>query len=115
MDSSAAGAPVQRANEPQTGDFTKRGPATKDYETVSFRDTSFCDWLTDVASQVSKQRQPYDTPPSAGAEKDQKLRYGGTPGVDSEKSPGGAGLSSLNEGPQGASKGGRKPEGRSDS
>ena len=41
VDSSVAGAPVQRANEPQTGDFTKRGPGTKDYETVSFRDTSF--------------------------------------------------------------------------
>ena len=66
-------------------------------------------------SQVSKERQPYDTPPSTGAEKDQKLRYGGVSGVDSEESPGGGGRSTSKEGPQGASKGGRKPEGRSDS
>ncbi|THH28218.1 hypothetical protein EUX98_g5964 [Antrodiella citrinella] len=93
VDSSADGAQVQRANEPQSGEFMNSGPGDKEYDTMS------------------KKGQPYDTPPSGGPESNQKLRYGGTPGnVESEKKDG---VSSSKDGPQGASKGGRKPEGRS--
>ncbi|KAH8092478.1 hypothetical protein BXZ70DRAFT_951091 [Cristinia sonorae] len=88
VDSSSAGAQVQRANEPQTGQFSESGPGDKEYQTMS------------------KQGQPYDTPPSSGSEKEQKLRYGGEP--QSPQRPDGS-----DQGPQGASKGGRKPEGRS--
>ncbi|KAI0722520.1 hypothetical protein C8Q76DRAFT_596036, partial [Earliella scabrosa] len=57
VDSSATGSQIQRPNEPMTGDFSRAGPQTKEYETVSKGD-------------------PYDTPPSSGPEKDEKLRYG---------------------------------------
>ncbi|TCD60281.1 hypothetical protein EIP91_010433 [Steccherinum ochraceum] len=59
VDTSATGAKVQPATEPQTGEFAQKGPENKEYETVS------------------KQGQPYDIPPSEGSENDQKLRYGG--------------------------------------
>ncbi|KAI0638624.1 hypothetical protein C8Q77DRAFT_1048594 [Trametes polyzona] len=93
VDGSATGSQVQRPNEPMTGQFSRAGPDSKEYETVS-RD------------------QTYDTPPDHGPEKDEKLRYGNVPGLDGSKSTD-KGVSKPGEGPEGESKGGRKPEGRS--
>lgn len=91
VDSSSTGAAVQEANGPTTGEYSRSGVGSKEYETVSKGD-------------------PYDVPPSAGAEKDQKLRYGGEPAnVESGKKDG---ASSPDEGPHGSAKEGRKPEGR---
>ncbi|GBE80226.1 hypothetical protein SCP_0214360 [Sparassis crispa] len=55
---------------------------------------------------VSK-KEPYDTPPSSGEDKDKKLRYGNVPGLGSKDQ-----VSEPEEGPAGASAEGRKPEGR---
>ncbi|PCH40727.1 hypothetical protein WOLCODRAFT_162489, partial [Wolfiporia cocos MD-104 SS10] len=93
VDPSGTGAHVVRPNEPVTGDFSRAGPQTKEY-----------------ATQLNRE-EPYDTPPSKGPEHDQKLRYGGTGGTG--KHSGGEPTSEPGEGPEGASAGGRKPEGRS--
>ena len=53
----------------------------------------------------------YDVPPSAGPEKDQKSRYGSTERYYDEHASGSK-VSKPDEGPEGASAGGRKPEGR---
>ncbi|KAJ3553900.1 hypothetical protein NM688_g3372 [Phlebia brevispora] len=88
VDPSTGGATVARANEqPATGDFSRAGPHTQEYET----------------EQVSKHDQPYDTPPTRGPEVQKKLRYGGMPGLGPTSGP--------EEGPEGESKGGRQPEG----
>ncbi|KAI0329623.1 hypothetical protein GY45DRAFT_1279411 [Cubamyces sp. BRFM 1775] len=93
VDSSATGSQVQRPNEPMTGQFSRAGPDTKEYETVTHDGQ-------------------YDVPPDHGPEKDEKLRYGNIPGLDGSQSTD-KGVSKPGEGPEGASKGGRKPEGRS--
>lgn len=56
--------------------------------------------------------QPYDTLPSHGQEKDEKLRYGNMPGLQSKMSGDGGGdsVSKEREGPQAEGAGGRKPE-----
>lgn len=90
VDPSTGGAPVARANEqPATGGFSRAGPDSPEYQTVSKHD------------------QPYDTPPTRGPAKDEKLRYGGEPGVMNEPP------SQPDEGPAGKDADGRKPEGRS--
>lgn len=53
-------------------------------------------------SQVTRDEQ-YNTPPDQGPEKDQKLRYGNMPNNPED-------VSKRDEGPEGASKGGRKAE-----
>ncbi|EKM59994.1 uncharacterized protein PHACADRAFT_138385 [Phanerochaete carnosa HHB-10118-sp] len=90
VDPSNGGAPVARANEqPATGNFSRSGPDSPEYDTVSKHD------------------QPYETPPTKGTAKDQKLRYGAEPGVMKEEP------SKHDEGPAGKDAGGRKPEGQS--
>ncbi|KAH9854899.1 hypothetical protein C2E23DRAFT_883451 [Lenzites betulinus] len=84
VDASATGSQVQRPTEPMTGQFSRAGPETKEYETVT-RD------------------EQYNTPPDEGPEKDQKLRYGNMPNNPED-------VSKRDEGPEGASKGGRKAE-----
>ncbi|KAI0677692.1 hypothetical protein C8Q78DRAFT_959793 [Trametes maxima] len=93
VDGSGTGSQVQRPNEPMTGEFSRAGPDTKEYQTVSHDGQ-------------------YDLPPDEGPEKDQKMRYGNVPQMDSSESTQG-GVSKPGEGPEGAAKGGRKPEGRS--
>ncbi|KAI0658619.1 hypothetical protein C8Q70DRAFT_934153 [Cubamyces menziesii] len=93
VDSSATGSQVQRPNEPLTGQFSRAGPDTKEYQTVT------------------QATHDYDVPPDHGPEKDEKLRYGNIPLVDGSQSTD-EGVSKPGEGPEGASKGGRKPEGR---
>ncbi|KAI0650882.1 hypothetical protein C8Q79DRAFT_900710 [Trametes meyenii] len=93
VDGSGTGSPVQRPNEPMTGEFSRAGPGTKEYQTVSHDGQ-------------------YDLPPDEGPEKDQKMRYGNVPQLDSSQSTQ-KGVSKPGEGPEGAAKGGRKPEGRS--
>ncbi|KAI0832864.1 hypothetical protein BC628DRAFT_1529211 [Trametes gibbosa] len=85
VDASATGSQVSRPNERMTGQFSRAGPETKEYETVT-RD------------------EQYNIPPDDGPEKDQKLRYGNMPHSDLKN------VSKKDEGPEGASKGGRKPE-----
>ncbi|RPD67421.1 hypothetical protein L227DRAFT_538555 [Lentinus tigrinus ALCF2SS1-6] len=92
VDGSGTGPDVQRPNEPLTGQWSRAGAQTKEYETTSKSDT-------------------YDTKPSSGPEKDQKLRYGNIPGYSASHSTDEA-VSKPGEGPEGASKEGRKPEGR---
>ncbi|CDO70348.1 hypothetical protein BN946_scf184755.g2 [Trametes cinnabarina] len=93
VDSSATGSPVIRPNEPATGQFSRAGPDSKEYETVTHDGQ-------------------YDVPPDHGAESEQKLRYGNMPKLDGSQSTDQA-VSKPGEGPEGDSKGGRKPEGRS--
>ncbi|KAI8989855.1 hypothetical protein BD414DRAFT_485351 [Trametes punicea] len=93
VDSSATGSQVIRPNEPSTGQYSRAGPETKEYQTVTHDGQ-------------------YDVPPDQGPEKDQKLRYGNVPGLDGSQSTD-KGVSKPGEGPEGTSKGGRKPEGRS--
>ncbi|KAI0355446.1 hypothetical protein OH77DRAFT_1436956 [Trametes cingulata] len=93
VDSSGTGGQVQRPHEPMTGQYSRAGAGTKEYETVTHDGQ-------------------YDVPPDQGPEKDEKLRYGNIPGLDGSQSTD-KGVSSPGEGPEGASKGGRKPEGRS--
>ncbi len=57
------------------------------------------------------QDDKYDVPPSSGPEKDQKLRYGNMP-ENASGQTNRAEVSKSGEGPEGSSKGGRKPEGR---
>lgn len=112
VDSSGeSGAPVARANEvPATGQYSRAGPDSPEYATVSHQHSVLIvscgsEILTlFVEEQVSKHDQPYDTPPTRGPEKDEKLRYGGVSGMDKP--------SKANEGPEGQNAGGRKPEGR---
>ena len=109
VDSSGeSGAPVARANEiPATGQYSRVGPESKEYATVSYQISSAAgnEDSPCFEEQVSKHDQPYDTPPTRGPEKDKKLRYGGIPGLGEP--------SKAHEGPTGESAGGRKPEGRS--
>ncbi|CCL99485.1 uncharacterized protein FIBRA_01503 [Fibroporia radiculosa] len=91
VDSSATGAQVTRGDDSDTGEFSRKGPQTKEYATTS-------------------KKQPYDTPPSEGKQTETKLRYGGTGGTG--KHAGGESTSKPGEGPEGDSAGGRKPEGR---
>ncbi|OSC97976.1 hypothetical protein PYCCODRAFT_1480984 [Trametes coccinea BRFM310] len=93
VDSSATGSQVVRPNEPATGGFSRAGPGTKEYQTVTHDGQ-------------------YDVPPDEGPEKEEKLRYGNIPELDGSQSTD-KGVSKPGEGPEGASKGGRKPEGRS--
>ncbi|KAI9057648.1 hypothetical protein FKP32DRAFT_1583339 [Trametes sanguinea] len=93
VDSSGTGSQVVRPNEPATGGFSRAGPDTKEYQTVTHDGQ-------------------YDVPPDEGPEKEEKLRYGNIPKLDGSSSTD-KGVSKLGEGPEGASKGGRKPEGRS--
>ncbi|KAI0751177.1 hypothetical protein C8Q80DRAFT_1268457 [Daedaleopsis nitida] len=86
VDGSATGSDVQRPDTPLTGQYSRAGAHTKEYETVS-------------------QNDQYDVPPSSGPDKDQKQRYGNMPDYGEDHSKSG-------EGPEGDSKGGRKPEGR---
>jgi hypothetical protein len=79
---------VQRPHKPPSGKYSQAGVVSEEYRTVD-------------------KQEPY-SPPSGG-EPGKKLRYGGKRSWASEKGgeTGGAG-----EGPEGASVGGRKPEGR---
>ncbi|TBU45182.1 hypothetical protein BD309DRAFT_890956 [Dichomitus squalens] len=92
VDSTSVGEKVMRPNEPLTGQYSRAGPQTKEYQTVD-NDSG------------------YDVPPSEGAEKDQKLRYGNVPTYSDSHSTG-SHASKADEGPEGSSAGGRKPEGR---
>ncbi|KAM5542382.1 hypothetical protein V8D89_003841 [Ganoderma adspersum] len=83
---------VQRPNEAMSGEYSRAGAKTKEYATV--------------------EGGTYDIPPSTGPEKDQKSRYGNTPRYYDEHGSGSK-VSKPGEGPEGASAGGRKPEGRS--
>ncbi|KZT06461.1 uncharacterized protein LAESUDRAFT_700258 [Laetiporus sulphureus 93-53] len=87
VDPSGTGAQVVRPNEPVTGEFSRAGPNTEEYETVD-------------------KRNPYDLP---GKEKDEKFRYGGTGALDARSSKGDT-VSKPGEGPEGASAGGHHPE-----
>ncbi|OJT15481.1 hypothetical protein TRAPUB_7352 [Trametes pubescens] len=89
VDGSGTGSQIRRPNEPMTGEFSRAGPESKEYETTT-------------------KNGQYDTPPDHGAESEQKGRYGNMSELDGSKS-----VSNKDEGPEGASKGGRKPEGRS--
>jgi len=85
----AYGQEVQRASEPPSGEWSRKGAESKEYDTVS-RD------------------EPY-SPPAPGAQ-DQKLRYGNREEWASQPGKGKDGTSHPGEGPEGASAGGRKPE-----
>ncbi|KAI0691390.1 hypothetical protein BC835DRAFT_1360672 [Cytidiella melzeri] len=85
VDSSSETASVAHANEhPVTGQSSKSGAGSREYESIG------------------KDEHPYDTPPTKGSESEQKLRYGGQPGLSEPSKPG--------EGPSGEAAGGRKPE-----
>ncbi|KAI0089298.1 hypothetical protein BDY19DRAFT_136472 [Irpex rosettiformis] len=109
--SSDTGAPVALANEqPATGNFSRAGPDSPEYETVCFA-YSMLSWpgevftlCCDTARQTSKHDQPYDTKPTRGPEAEQKLRYGGQATL-------GGNTSKPDEGPSGKAAEGRKPEG----
>lgn len=92
VDPSGTGAQVTRPNEPHTGEFADTGAQSKEYDTTSTE-------------------KPYDTPPTQGEGREEKLRYGGTGGSGSHA--GGQSPSKPGEGPEGASAGGHHPEGRS--
>ncbi|CAL1699903.1 unnamed protein product [Somion occarium] len=92
VDSSATGAKVQHAQEPLTGGFSRSGVGSQEYETMD-------------------RKHPYDVPPSSGPDAEQKLRYGGEPNLNSKENQNRN--SHSDEGPEGASKAGRKPERRS--
>ncbi|TFK94880.1 hypothetical protein K466DRAFT_508657 [Polyporus arcularius HHB13444] len=92
VDSSATGSDVQRPSEPLTGQWSRAGAQTKEYETTSKTDT-------------------YDLKPSSGPEKEEKLGYGNTKGTSASHSHDES-ISKPDEGPEGDNKGGRKPEGR---
>ncbi|KAG2147875.1 uncharacterized protein EDB93DRAFT_1145931 [Suillus bovinus] len=79
----AASEAVQRPYEAPSGQWSQAGVRTSEYEHVS-------------------KDEPYDVP-SSGQENEKKLRYGGTekPGTETSHSW---------EGPEGQSRGGRKPE-----
>jgi hypothetical protein len=78
----AASEAVQRPYEPPSGQWSQAGVRTSEYEHVS-------------------KDKPYDLPD--GQAKESKLRYGGTEKLGNETSHPG-------EGPEGQSRGGRKPE-----
>ncbi|KAI1795025.1 hypothetical protein LXA43DRAFT_1178930 [Ganoderma leucocontextum] len=82
---------VQRPNEATSGEYSPAGAQTKEYATV--------------------ENGTYDVPPSTGPEKDQKLRYGNTQQYYDPHGTGGN-TSKPEEGPEGASAGGPKPQGR---
>ncbi|KAI0758167.1 hypothetical protein C8Q74DRAFT_1390841 [Fomes fomentarius] len=92
VDGSGTGPDIQRPDEPLTGPYSQAGANTKEYETVAKDDK-------------------YDVPPSSGPEKDQKLRYGNIP-ENASGQTNRTEVSKSGEGPEGSSKGGRKPEGR---
>ncbi|KAF8484603.1 hypothetical protein DFH94DRAFT_624266 [Russula ochroleuca] len=79
---------VQRPHQPPSGKYSQAGVGSEEYRMVD-------------------KQAPYD-PPSRG-EAGQKLRYGGKNQRVSEK---GRERSRSSEGPDGASAGGRKPEGK---
>jgi hypothetical protein len=79
---------VQRPHTPPSGKYSQAGVGSEEYSVVD-------------------KETPYD-PPSQG-EAGKKLRYGGKNQSSSEK---GRETSRSNEGPNGASAAGRKPEGR---
>ncbi|PIL37603.1 hypothetical protein GSI_01297 [Ganoderma sinense ZZ0214-1] len=83
---------VQRPNEQMSGEYSCAGPETDEYATV--------------------EGGTYDVPLSKGPEKDQKSRYGSTQRYYDEHGSGSK-VSKPEEGPAGASAGGRKPERRS--
>lgn len=77
---------VESAYEPPSGPWSRAGAGTEEYRTVS-------------------KDEPYDIPGDA----DVKLRYGGRERYMEEK---GSEMSKAGEGPEGAGRWGRKPEGR---
>ncbi|KAK7696112.1 hypothetical protein QCA50_000755 [Cerrena zonata] len=85
VDGSGTGAQIQRPNEALSGDSAV---GKKEYQTVD-------------------KDHPYDAPPSSEQESDQILSYGGTKNAkdSGEKKD-------ASDGPEGASKEGRKPEGK---
>ncbi|KAI0077297.1 hypothetical protein K474DRAFT_1661924 [Panus rudis PR-1116 ss-1] len=91
VDGGNTGPKVHRATEPLTGGFDQKGVGSQEYETVD-------------------KKHPYDVPPSEGPEAEEKLRYGSKPNLNTEESQ--SRTSNPGEGPEGASAGGRKPEGR---
>ncbi|KAL1940048.1 hypothetical protein VTO73DRAFT_9383 [Trametes versicolor] len=93
VDGSGTGSQIRRPNEPMTGEFSRAGPESKEYATTT-------------------KNGQYDTPPEKGAGSEQKGRYGNMAELDGSQSTD-KGVSNKDEGPEGASKGGRKPEGRS--
>lgn len=76
---------AQKPHEPPSGAWSRAGTQTKEYQSVS----------ADA---------PYDAPADGGA-----LRYGGKERYPEEK---GGETSHSGQGPEGAERGGRKPEGR---
>jgi hypothetical protein len=79
---------VQRPHKPPSGKYSQAGVGSEEYRTVD-------------------KQEPYSLP--SGSETGEKLRYGGRKSWASEK---GGETSRASEGPEGASAGGRKPEGR---
>ncbi len=112
---------VQRPNEATaSGEYSRAGPRTKEYATVrspfpgelEFRHGLIVQRLTSCAMCIQVEGETYDVPPSTGPEKDQKSRYGNTQQYY-DRHGSGSDVSKPDEGPEGASAGGRKPEGRS--
>ncbi|TFK46986.1 hypothetical protein OE88DRAFT_1728773 [Heliocybe sulcata] len=85
----AYGSEVQRASEPPSGEWSRKGAESKEYDTVS-------------------KDEPY-SPPAPGAESE-KLRYGNREEWGDQPGKGQGGTSHPGEGPAGDSAGGRKPE-----
>ncbi|EPQ58865.1 hypothetical protein GLOTRDRAFT_125184 [Gloeophyllum trabeum ATCC 11539] len=85
----AYGEEVQRASEPPSGEWSRKGAESKEYQTVS-------------------QDEPY-SPPAPGAQ-DEKLRYGNREEWGGQPGKGAGGTSHPGEGPEGTNAGGRKPE-----
>ncbi|OCH94471.1 hypothetical protein OBBRIDRAFT_789159 [Obba rivulosa] len=81
-------------NESPTGQYSRAGPHTSEYQTVN-------------------KEEPYDIPPSKGEDKDKKLRYGNMDGLKAKMSGNGGGdsVSKEREGPQADGAEGHKPEG----
>ena len=68
--------------------------------------------VSDVFHLKTSTQDPYDSKPSSGPEADEKLRYGNISGYSQSHSTGDD-VSKPEDGPEGATKGGHKPEGRS--
>ncbi|KAH9927119.1 uncharacterized protein BXZ73DRAFT_78593 [Epithele typhae] len=88
VDGSGTGSDVQRPDAPLSGQWSQAGAKTKEYR---------------LAMETNGR---YEEPPASGPEAEQKQRYGGMP-RDPERD-----VSKPQEGPEGANRGGRRPEGR---
>ncbi|KAI0782585.1 hypothetical protein C8Q75DRAFT_795841 [Abortiporus biennis] len=86
VDSGETGASIQRPHESLTGQYSRAGSQTNEYQTMD-------------------REHPYDVPPSDGDVKQQTLRYGTQPNMNKENIQ--EDVDNADEGPSGKDKGGR--------